>query len=242
MYGMRNVATLIMLQLVIAIASAGDAANVLSAGEKQAGWTLLFDGETTMGWHTFNAKGIDARWSVRDGELVLARSATGVVSGADIETEQSFADFELSLEWRMSPKGNSGIIYRVRGAGHEHPWTAGPEYQLLDNAAAGDPPIHQAGSVWDLYPPALDATKPVGEFNLTRITVSGNHVEHWMNGKRILSYELGSSDFKARLAKSAYADQPQFGVAPSGTIVLQDEGRVMAFRNIKLRRLGLASK
>lgn len=210
--------------------------NTLTPEEKSAGWTLLFDGKSTKGWHTFNGKGVNPRWSVQNGELVLAPSPTRQISGADLETEEKFVDFELSLEWQMSPGGNSGIMYRVDGTGRETPWDSGPEYQLLDNGAVDDPPIHQAGSVWDLYAPSQDATRPVGQFNLTRIIVQKNRVEHWMNGVKLLSYELGSEDYERRRAKSAYARWPQFG-APKGTIVLQDEGRLMAFRNIKIRRL-----
>jgi len=216
--------------------------NRLTPKEIEAGWVLLFDGQTTKGWHTFKSAGVDPRWRVKDGELVLLPSPTRKVSGADLTTNEKFGDFELSLEWKMSPQGNSGIIYRVSEEGYEHPWESGPEYQLLDNKGGDDPPIHRAGSVWDFYAPVRDVTKPVGEFNHARIVLRHNHVEHWMNGVKLLSYELGSRDFKARHEKSAFRQWPGYGSIARGTIVLQDEGRDMAFRNIKIRRLDSETK
>lgn len=228
------------LLLVLAMLRCGEisGSNGLTSEDIEQGWVLLFDGKTTKGWHTYNRPGIvDPRWSVQDGELVLAPAPSGVISGADLETEQSFSDFELSLEWKISAGGNSGIMYRVEGKGRSHPWEAGPEYQLIDNKAAEDPPIHQAGSVWDLYAPARDVTRQVGEFNKTRIIVKDNLVEHWLNEVRILSYQLGSQDFEERRAKSVYREFSTFGSLREGTIVLQDEGRLMRFRNVRIRPL-----
>jgi hypothetical protein len=211
--------------------------NRLTTSEAAAGWTLLFDGKSTAGWHTFNSDGVNPRWHVSDGELVLDPSPTRKISGADLETRDTFGDFELSLEWKISPGGNSGIIYRVAGKGYEHPWEIGPEYQLLDNTVGDDPPEHQAGAVWDFYAPIRDVTKPVGQYNHARIIVKNGHVEHWMNGVKLLSYDLGSEDFKSRHARSAYRQWPQYGSISRGSIVLQDEGRLVSFRNIEIRRL-----
>jgi hypothetical protein len=212
--------------------------DTLTTKEKQEGWILLFDGRTTNGWHTFNATGVSSRWHVQNGELLLEPSPTRRVSGADIETEERFGDFELTLEWKMTSGGNSGIFYRVDGTGYVHPWEIAPEYQLVDNAGVdNDAPTHQAGALWDFYAPVRDVTKPLGEFNRTRILVEHNHVEHWMNGTMLLSYELGSQDFEARHAKSVYGSNPFFGTIERGTIALQDEGRLVSFRNIKIRRL-----
>jgi hypothetical protein len=211
--------------------------NKLTPKEVEDGWILLFDGQTTDGWHTFNATGINPRWHVKAGELVLEPSPTRIISGADLETDDQFDDFEFSLEWKISPGGNSGIIYRVKGQGVDHPWEVGPEYQLLDNKSFDEPPSHQAGALWDFYAPVRDVTKPVGQFNHARIVVHKNHVEHWMNGVQLLHYQLGSEDFNARKAKSAYGSSWRFGTMPRGSIVLQDEGRLISFRNIKIRHL-----
>lgn len=230
-------ACLLSLQ-TLGAAKVGEAVNSLTPKEIQEGWVLLFDGETINGWHTFNDRGTDPRWHVQNGELTLEPSPTRKVSGADLETDARFGDFELSLEWKMSPQGNSGIFYRVDGKGYAHPWEIAPEYQLVDNEGRdNDSPLHQAGAVWDFYAPVRDVTRPLGKFNNMRIVVHHNHVEHWMNGVKLLSYELGSEDFKARLAKSTYRQNPQFGTVALGTIAFQDEGRLVSFRNIKIRRL-----
>lgn len=232
------IATLSLLALpALANAHAEGEINSLTPQEVKDGWTLLFDGKTTNGWHTFKTTGVNSRWRVNAGELTLEPSPTRIISGADLETDESFRDFELSIEWKISAGGNSGIIYRVNGEGVDQPWNGGPEYQLLDNKAVNDPPLHQAGSVWDLYAPLRDVTKPTGQFNHTRIVVHDNQVEHWMNGVKLLEYQLGSDDFKARHAKSAYKALPDLGAADRGTIVLQDEGRLISFRNIKIRRV-----
>lgn len=211
--------------------------NTLTPAEERDGWILLFDGKTTTGWHTFKGSSVDPRWHVHGGELTLEASASRMVSGADLETDATFRDFDLRVEWRMSAQGNSGIFYRSSSKGVVHPWESGPEYQLLDNHGGDDPPIHQAGSVWDFYPPIRDVTRPLGEYNEARIVVRGNHVEHWMNGVKLLSFELNSDDFKARHAKSVFRQWTNYGTQTQGSIVLQDEGRQVSFRNIKIRRL-----
>lgn len=211
--------------------------NRLTAQEIKEGWVRLFDGVSTNGWHTFNAAGINSRWHVEQGELALEPSPTRKISGADLESHARFADFELSLEWKMSRGGNSGIFYRVQGEGYAHPWDIALEYQLLDNHVEGGPPLHQAGAVWDLYAPARDVTRPIGQFNQARIIVRCGWVEHWMNGVKLLRFQLGSADFKQRHAVSANRKNSVYGMAERGTIVLQDEGRQVSFRNIKIRPL-----
>lgn len=211
--------------------------NCLTDEEKTAGWKLLFDGKSTAGWHTFNAEGVDKRWHVSNGELVLDPSPTRRISGADLETEEAYGDFDLSVDWKISPGGNSGIIYRVAGEGYAHPWEIGPEYQLLDNTVGKDPPEHQSGAVWDFYAPIRDVTRPIGQYNVARIIVRNGHVEHWLNGVKLLSYELGSQDFKERHRRSSFSQWADYGLVARGTIVLQDEGRLVSFRNIKIRRL-----
>jgi hypothetical protein len=175
--------------------------------------------------------GVDAGWVVKDGLLICADPK----HTDDIITVDKYADFDMSFEWRISKMGNSGVYYHVIEAG-EHGYESGPEYQLLDNAH-GEKPKEQAGSLFGLYPPSKDTTKPVGEFNLSRIVVNHGHVEHWMNGVKVAEYQLNSPDFKARVAGTKFANWPLFATADTGFISLQDHGDGVAFRNIKIKSL-----
>jgi len=204
--------------------------NTLTAAEKQAGWTLLFDGRTTEGWRGFKAPAPDPGWHVKDGAL-----SPDPKTSKDIMTKEMFGDFELAFDWKIAAKGNSGLMYRVTEDGEQTYWS-GPEYQVLDNSR-GEPPLQRAGALYDLYAPSQDATRPVGEFNQGRIVVRRGHVEHWLNGVKVVEYELGSADFKAKVAASKFKAWPMFGVAPQGHIALQNHGDEVAFRNIKIRRL-----
>ena len=212
-------------------APGGAAHNTLTAQEKAGGWTLLFDGATTKGWRNFKAQGVDAGWQVQDGALVCVDPK----HASDLITDGEYADFDLSFAWRIAAKGNSGVYYHVLEQG-ERGYESGPEYQLLDNAH-GEPPLQQAGSLYGLYAPSKDMTKPVGEFNTSRIVVRHGHVEHWMNGEKIAEYTLNSPDFKAHMAGTKFAAWPLFATAPKGHIGLQDHDAVVAFRDIKIKVL-----
>lgn len=230
---MRFLSTLLAVGVLAgpAHAFAQPAHNTLSSQEKAEGWKLLFDGRTTKGWRNFKKPGVDAGWKVQDGALVCVDPK----GTSDLITVGQYADFDLSFEWKIAPKGNSGVYYHVLEQG-EHGYESGPEYQLLDNAH-GEPPPQQAGSLFGLYAPSKDVTKPVGEFNLSRIVVNHGHVEHWMNGVKLVEYDLGSPDFKAHVAGTKFAGWPLFATAPTGYIALQDHDAVVAFRDIKIRLL-----
>jgi hypothetical protein len=205
-------------------------ANFLTPGEEQAGWRLLFDGQTTKGWHGYKQDKFPAGWQVSGGCLVR------VGPGGDIITDEEFGDFELSLEWRISPGGNSGIMYRV-AEDHDWPWQTGPEYQLLDNTehADGQEPKTSAASCYALYAPRRAATVPVGLFNTTRIVVRGGHVEHWLNDVKVVEYELGSPAWEQLIKDSKFGTMPDFGRQAKGKLNLQDHGDKVWYRNIKIR-------
>jgi hypothetical protein len=207
--------------------------NTLSAEEQKAGWKLLFDGKTSAGWRGYKKDKCPDGWKVEGG--ALAR----VGGGGDIVTVEAYDNFELALEWKVAEGGNSGIMYRVaetEGASY----MTGPEYQLLDNKKHGDgkSTLTSAGSCYALYAPTKDVTKPAGQWNQARILVQVNHVEHWLNGERIVTYELGSDDWNKRVAASKFKDWPQFGKVARGHILLQDHGDRVEFRNIKIRPMG----
>jgi len=217
------------LALTVVATSALAADNALTADEKKAGWTLLFDGKTTAGWRGFKAPAPDAGWTAR-GEL-----SPDPKTSKDIITKDSFENFDLSFEWRVGPKGNTGVMFHVTEAGGET-YHSGPEYQLVDNAR-GEPPLEQAGALYALYAPENAKPKPVGEFNQSRLVVDHGRVEHWLNGVKVTAYDMNSADFKARVAASKFKAWPTFAASPTGHIALQNHGDPVAFRNLKIRRL-----
>jgi hypothetical protein len=210
--------------------------NTLTDEERAAGWKLLFDGKTTDGWRAFRGKTMPDKWKVVDGALTFQPKTPG--RGGDIVTNDQYDNFELSLEWKIAPGGNSGIMYRVSES-EGAPYLTGPEYQLLDNAKHPDGRRKEtsAASCYALYAPSKDMTKPVGQWNQTRLIVNGHHVEHWLNGEKVVEYELGSDDWQKRVQASKFKDQKNFGQEPKGHIDLQDHGDMIAFRNIKIRPL-----
>jgi hypothetical protein len=209
--------------------------NQLTAAEKAAGWKLLFNGNTLEGWRLYGSKALPGPgWQVQDGMLKKAAK----IRGGDIITEEKFGDFELSWEWRISTNGNNGIKYLVT-----EQRTAGPghEYQMLDDLGHPDGrrgPKRQTGSFYDVLPAPPDKpSKPVGEWNLSRVIVQGRQVEHWLNGKKILVYELGSPTLKEAIAESKFKGADGFGDKIQGHIMLTDHQDECWFRNLKLREL-----
>ena len=206
--------------------------NTLTAAESKAGWRLLFDGSTTRGWRAYNADSMPTGWRVVDGAL------TRVAPAGDIITTDTYRNFELSVDWNISPGGNSGIFYH--GAlGSDAIYYSAPEMQVLDDARHpdGQSPLTSAGADYGLYPAPRGVVKPAGEWNTAKVVARGNHIEHWLNGRKIVSYEMGSADWAARVAKSKFNQWPQYGKAAVGYIGLQDHGDRVAFRNIKIRLL-----
>ncbi len=211
-------------------------ANLLTPGEREEGWRSLFDGTGTGAWRGFRRKGFPAKgWVVRDGMLVHEAGA----GGGDLVTREVFGDFDLRLEWRVAKGGNSGIFYRVtEEAGAV--WMTGPEMQVLDDAGHGDGrnPLTSAGALYGLLPCAVPAVRPAGSWNRVRILLRGGKVEHWLNGRRVVSLDLGSPRFAALVAKSKFRRFEGFGKAERGHLALQDHGDEVAFRGIKIRVLG----
>jgi hypothetical protein len=209
--------------------------NVLTDAEKAEGWRLLFDGKTVEGWHPFKkVGGRPEGWSIVDGSLVR----TG--PGSDVVSDDTFENFELKVEWRISPAGNSGIFYGVsEDEPNRYVWETGPEMQVLDNAehADGRSPLTSAGSDYALYAPTKDMTRPVGMFNEARVVIRGTHVEHWLNGEKTVEYEWGSDDWKKRIEGSKFKSMPRYGTVRKGHLALQDHGDRVWFRNIKVREL-----
>ncbi len=207
-------------------------AVTLAAQAHTQDWRPLFDGKTLKGWRGYKQEQAPAGWKAQDGMLVR------LADGGDIVTTDEYGDFELALEWKISEGGNSGIFYRAL-ENTESIWHNAPEYQVLDNARHPDgaKSLTSAGACYALYPPSTDVTKPVGEWNETRIVAKGHHVEHWMNGTKLLEYEIGGEDWKARVATSKFKVYSGFAEQPKGRIGLQDHGNVVWYRNIRIRDL-----
>jgi Domain of Unknown Function (DUF1080) len=224
------------------LTEAAPAPNTLTPQEKAAGWRLLFDGQTLKGWRNYRQNEPGPEWQVTNGVLVLQRDTTPGTAGklrAGLMTDEQFGDFSLALEWRIAPGANSGILYRVSES-TDAPHDTGIEMQILDNARHPDAKKgleRQAGACYALYAPAQDVTRPIGEWNLAQILVRTNHVEHWLNGQKLLTYELGSADWQRRVSQSKFKDFPGYGRSPRGHILLQDHSFHVEFRNIKIRPL-----
>jgi len=208
--------------------------NTLTPEERAAGWRLLFDGTTTAGWRGWKMDSLPSGWQVADGALTRVRPA------ADIVNTEKFKNFELALEWNIAKNGNSGIFYRAsEDPGDDAIYWSAPEYQVLDDVGHpdGKSRLTAAGSDYDLYPSPAGVVKPAGQWNQARIVVNGNHVEHWLNGVKIVEYELGSPDWEAKVKASKFATHPRYGRNAEGYIGLQEHGERVAFRNIKIKVL-----
>ncbi|MEJ7809991.1 MAG: DUF1080 domain-containing protein [Gemmatimonadaceae bacterium] len=198
-----------------------------------AGWRPIFDGRTTAGWRGYKTPDVPSGWKVVDGTL------TKSVGTEDIMTAEQFGDFELSLDWKLDRGGNAGIFYRVTEE-YDHPYWSAPEYQLLDdpNARDGRYRLTSAGAAYGLYPPPAGVVKPAGEWNSTRIVAKGAHVEHWLNGQKLLEYELGSPDWEAKVKASKFSAYPGYGRATRGYIGIQgDHDGELTLRNVRIREL-----
>src|SRR5579864_778819 len=201
--------------------------------QSSMGWISLFDGTSLKAWRGYKSNTVPTGWRVADGALVKEGSV------GDIMTSDEFGDFELELEWKIGEAGNSGVFYRGTEE-YDHIYWSAPEYQLLDDEKASDNKTRLtcAGAAYAVYPSPPGHLKPVGQWNATRIVARGAHIEHWLNGVKLVDYELGSPDWAARVKISKFAAWPNYGRAKSGHIALQgDHAGSLGFRNIRIREV-----
>lgn len=210
--------------------------NTLTAKEKAAGWKLLFNGKDLDGWSNFKKDTIRPGWQVKDGALVCVDPH----DAGDLATKEQYDWFILELDFKMAEAANSGIIFHANPA-ENAAWATGPEFQLEDNAKAEDP--QRCGWLYGLYKPEidpktgapLDATKPAGEWNHLRLLVSSKRCIHEINGVKYFEYDMGSEDFKKRVAASKFGSMKNFAKFDKGHIVLQGDHGSVSFRNVRLR-------
>lgn len=221
--------------------------NHITMGEAKNGWKLLWNGRTTNGWKGARSDGFpDKGWKIEDGVLtVLSSGGEESAAGGDIVTTDAYGDFELMVDFKLTRGSNSGIKYYVDTDLNKGPGSSiGLEYQLLDDAVHPDAKLgnHEGsrtlGSLYDLIKANPNKpANPIGEWNTAHIVSKGNHVEHWLNGMKVLEYERGSDGFKKLVSESKYVKWPNFGELSKGPILLQDHGNQVSFRNIKIKSL-----
>lgn len=216
--------------------------NTLSAAEKKAGWKLLFDGTSMNAWRGYQMKEMPAEWAIVDGTLSKTKTTE------DIVTRDKFGDFELLIDWKVAPRGNSGIFYRATEDEKRVYWSA-PEYQLAEDSLTPDSRniMTSAGAVYGFYPSIRGIAKRANEWNTTKIVAKGSHVEHWLNGTLIAQYEMWSPEWNIKLRGDPtdstkkplkFAPYPNWGMAKSGYIAIQgDHNGALNLRNIKIREL-----
>ena len=222
-------------------------ANVLTEMEKKNGWKLLFDGKTLTGWRSFKKQTAGKDWIVDETEKAMLLNATQnpdggwqAKDGGDLITVDEFENYELRLDWKIAPCGNSGIIFNVLERDSlTYVWQSGPEMQVLDNTCHPDAkiPKHRAGDLYDLIACSRETVKPVGEWNSIRLIIKNGHLEQWLNDVKSVETEMWTPEWNAMVAKSKFAKMPLFGTARRGHIALQDHGNKVWFRNVKLRKL-----
>jgi hypothetical protein len=195
---------------------------------------ILFNGKSLEAWRGYAQEAIGKGWTVEDGALHFDGSG-----GGDIVTKAEFTNFELTFDWKVAEGSNSGVMYRV-GLGEQAPYFTGPEYQILDDDrhADGKNPLTSAGSLYGLYAPNGKQLKPVGEWNSAKIVAKRNHIEHWLNGAKLLEAEIGGDEWNRLVAGSKFKQWPKFGTLAKGRICLQDHGNHVWYREIKVRDLG----
>jgi hypothetical protein len=232
--------------------------NILTDQEKKEGWKLLFDGKTTSGWHTFNKPGsVGSKWKVEDGLLTFEGrnrfryELEGMIiemgdtdkkadGGLDIISDESFQNFEMKLDWKISEGGNSGIFYTVKEDPiYDEAWKTSPEMQVLDNEKNKDGLIykHRAGDLYDLIACSEVTVKPQGEWNSVKVVKSGGKVEHWLNGMKVVEYDFNSPEWRGMIAKSKFASLTEYATSKECKIGLQDHDNRVWYRNIKVRKL-----
>jgi hypothetical protein len=216
--------------------------NTLSDAEKKAGWRLLFDGKSLAGWHGYNGQSLGS-WTVEDCAMKTlgTKGNYGSDLRADAVTDLSFENFEIRIDWKTTQGGNSGIMYGVvEDKKYKAAWMTGPEYQFIDDIGFPEKLElwQKTGGNYAMHPPNSEQKlMAVGEWNNSRLLVKGAHVEHWLNGKKVVEFERWNEEWNKLRNSGKWKEAPDYGLAKAGRIALQDHGSIFWFRNIKIREI-----
>jgi Domain of Unknown Function (DUF1080) len=227
------------------------AVNTLTDEQKADGWQLLFDGQSTKGWHKYGDKPVGSAWKIADGNLYLDTTVKDnwqIKDGGDIITDEEFENFHFKIEWKIAKNGNSGIIFLIHedtvlmrkdSLNYKWPWMSGPEMQVLDNAGHSDSKIikHKAGDLYDLISCSKETVKPHGEWNLAEIIANKGKLDFFLNGENVVSTIMWDDNWKKMIAGSKFKEWSGFGTYKKGKIGLQDHGNLVSFRNIMIKKL-----
>ena len=219
---------------------ANDPAPVKKVAANKGGWISLFDGKSLKGWHGFNKKGTVKNWTIVNGSLVCLGAAQGD-TGGDIVTDKSYANFELTWQWKIDKGSNSGVLYHVvEDPKYPATYETGPEYQIIDDEGWPDKleDWQKTGCDYAMHlPNNKKKVMPVGEWNTSKIVFNKGHVEHWLNGAKILEFTAWDADWQKKKSEGKWKDHPDYGNAKTGLIALQDHGHKAYFKDIKIREL-----
>lgn len=233
----KSILTIMAMSLLASCQSTEN--NTLTKKEKAEGWELLFDGETLNGWRDYNGSSLTAPWFVEDG--MIQAKGTGADEHGYIVTDKLYENFELTWEWKIAEGGNSGILYHVvENPEYLVPYVTGPEYQMIDNTGyEGLEDWQKTAADYAMYTtdPAKTIIKTAGEWNTSKIVFDNGHVEHWLNGEKVIEFEAWTEDWLERKNNGKWKDTPQYGMARTGVICLQDHGSAAWFRNLKIKEL-----
>ncbi len=209
-----------------------------------SGWVSLFDGKTTAGWHSYGKATVGEAWKVADGSIYLdttKKAGWQTSRGGDILTADEYENFDLKVEWKIAPNGNSGVIFYIHEdtSKYKYVWQTGPEMQVLDNAGHPDAkiPKHRAGDLYDLIACSTETVKPAGEWNQAEVKALNGKLDLYLNGTNVVSTTLWDDNWKKMVAGSKFKAYPDFGTFKKGRIALQDHGNTVWYRNIKIKRL-----
>lgn len=224
--------------------SVGPVNNALTDQEKAEAWQLLFDGQSTKGWHKYGGAPAGAAWKVADGVLYLDTSSKKdwqTANGGDIVTDEEFENYDFKVEWKISPAGNSGIIFNVHEdtVKFKHSFESGPEMQIVDNDGHPDGKLikHQAGDLYDMISCSKKTVKPVGEWNQAEVKCVNGKLDLYLNGENVVSTTMWDDNWNKMVAGSKFKEWPGFGTFKKGKLCLQDHGNLVSFRNVKVKRL-----
>jgi len=206
--------------------------SALSSEERGQGFVLLLENGSLSAFRGYRMESAPNGWSADGNELSFDPKS----GSADLSTREKYGDFDLRFDFKIAKGGNSGVKILVAEEDSEG-WPIGPEYQIIDDDMNREAPYHRTGACYEMYAPSKDSHKPAGEWNSARILKQGAHVTHWLNGEKVVEYEIRSDDWTARLKKSKYTQNPSYARDSEGYICFQDHGTKAWFRNLRIRKI-----